>query len=156
MWARVGLSQPWSSRGRSARGEGRKVQAQQMLRYGHARETTSLISRVCMEIQQRQIQEVGECKQKPLNWDWDAGHTWQYVHPTKCTESIHKTVKSGFRPTSYLMPFSLSQVSTLRQKGEMLGTVGVLENCRNGTVNAIPICGILQYVVNLANGELEG
>ena len=54
------------------------------------------------------------------------------------------------------MPFSLSQVSTLRQKGEMLGTVGVLENCRNGTVNAIPICGILQYVVNLANGELEG
>ena len=109
-----------------------------------------------MEIQQRQIQEVGECKQKPLSWDWEAGHTWQYVHPTKCTESIHKIVQSGFRPTSYLMPFSLSQVSTLRQKGEMLGTVGVLENCRNGTVNAIPICGILQYVVNLANGELEG
>lgn len=46
--------------------------------------------------------------------------------------SSHKQDNAAVVPTSYLMPLSLSQVSTLRQKGEMLGTVGVLENCNGG------------------------
>ena len=68
---------------------------------------------------------------------------WEAVYVAICTTSNKNVMVSVGCPTSYLMPFSLSQVSTLRQKGEMLGTVGVLENCSsNEILNAIQQLGI--------------